>query len=54
MSFLREKPFLDIHSGLERFDVENGSRSGGRENGRPRRINLKTTRFRRNDGSEIE
>ncbi len=42
---------------LERFAVENGNRSGGRGSGRPRRMSLKTTLFRRNDGSaafEIE
>ena len=37
--------------GLERFAVENGNRSGGRGSGRPRRMSLKTTLFRRNDGS---
>ncbi|HJA08792.1 MAG TPA: hypothetical protein H9962_06355, partial [Candidatus Mailhella merdigallinarum] len=31
--------------------VENGNRSGGRGSGRPRRMSLKTTLFRRNDGS---
>ena len=36
---------------LERFAVENGNRSGGRGSGRPRRMSLKTTLFRRNDGS---
>ena len=35
----------------ERFAVENGKRSGGRGSGRPRRISLKNTHFRRNDGS---
>ena len=36
---------------LERFAVEKGNRSGGRGSGRPRRMSLKTTLFRRNDGS---
>ena len=36
---------------LERFAVEKGNRSGGRGSGRPRRKSLKTTLFRRNDGS---
>ena len=36
---------------LERFAVENSNRSGGRGSGRPRRMSLKTTLFRRNDGS---
>ena len=36
---------------LERFAVEKGKRSGGRGSGRPRRMSLKTTLFRRNDGS---
>ena len=39
------------NEGLERFAVENGNRSGGRGSGRPRRMSLKTTLFRRNDGS---
>ena len=34
---------------LERFAVENGNRSGVRFRGRPRRMSLKTTFFRRND-----
>ncbi|MDO5483969.1 MAG: hypothetical protein Q4F27_03590, partial [Desulfovibrionaceae bacterium] len=38
-------------SEIERFAVEKGNRSGGRESGRPRRMSLKTTFFRRNDGS---
>ncbi|WP_165067067.1 hypothetical protein [Desulfovibrio sp. ZJ200] len=32
---------------IERFAVENGNRSGGRGSGRPRRMSLKTTLFRR-------
>ncbi|MBS5050534.1 MAG: hypothetical protein KHZ29_11725, partial [Desulfovibrionaceae bacterium] len=36
---------------LERFAVEKSKRSGGRGSGRPRRMSLKTTLFRRNDGS---
>ena len=39
--------------GLERFAVENGNRSGGCGSGRPRRMSLKATLFRRNDGSAV-
>ncbi|MBS5048841.1 MAG: hypothetical protein KHZ29_03025, partial [Desulfovibrionaceae bacterium] len=43
--------FVKPPCGLERFAVEKGNRSGGRGSGRPRRMSLKTTLFRRNDGS---
>ena len=47
-------PGKGAHTGpgtfLERFAVENGNRSGGRGSGRPRRMSLKNTLFRRNDG----
>ena len=50
--FLNHKVLLErTESALERFAVENGNRSGGRGSGRPRRMSLKTTLFRRNDGS---
>ena len=50
--FLNHKVLLErTESALERFAVENGNRFGGRGSGRPRRMSLKTTLFRRNDGS---
>ena len=50
--FLNHKVLLErTESALERFAVENGNCSGGRGSGRPRRMSLKTTLFRRNDGS---
>ncbi len=36
---------------IERFAVENGKRSGVCGSGRPRRMSLRATLFRRNDGS---
>ncbi|WP_206215162.1 hypothetical protein [Desulfovibrio sp. ZJ200] len=52
-----ENGYVQAKNALERFAVENGNRSGDRGSGRPRRMSLKTTFFRRNDGSaafEIE
>ena len=51
MSFSFDFVKSQSESALERFAVENGNRSGGRGSGRPRRMSLKTTLFRRNDGS---
>ena len=51
MSFSFDFVKSQSESALERFAVENGKRSGGRGSGRPRRISLKNTLFRRNDGS---
>ena len=45
--------FLSIGQIRGGYAVENGNRSGGCGSGRPRRMSLKTTLFRRNDGSAV-